>query len=67
MYVLDVEYTIHLQEENEDVVQMILSGFPDWDVVQPSCLATWHRRGLPTPVRSFPLEFYYSGILIYFV
>lgn len=47
------------QEENEDVVQKILEGFPDWDVQLPPCLRTWTRRGLPTPVS---IELTYSNV-----
>lgn len=56
--------TLFCQEENEDVVRQILEGFPDWDVQLPSCLASWHRRGLPTPVSPLLFPIYCCNLLL---
>ncbi|MGK3736315.1 MAG: putative methyltransferase [Bacillariaceae sp.] len=35
-------------EENEGVVQRLLTSTDDWELCAPICLASWHRRGLVT-------------------
>jgi putative methyltransferase len=35
-------------EENEGVVQRLLTSTDDWELCAPICLAGWHRRGLVT-------------------
>lgn len=33
-------------QENEGVVQRLLASNSDWELCSPSCLESWHRRGL---------------------